>query len=339
MQDMPTLGSSRRRRPGGAVASAVAVVALIGLFWWRHHTKKESPPPPPPARVEIASPSPTPSPLGLKPSPVGDALAGTGMKRLHVVVEGPLETSIVKEIGAEVGRPLTQVLVRTLVWWVAVPNDLRKGDTLEALYSGAGDELRLETIRFQSGKLGRTMQAYRFQAEGDRFARFYTSDGKELELRLAEPPLDDYEQVTSLLRDGRGHQGVDFKTPLGTPVKAPFDGVVQKINWHWKMNGNSVQLKESGGRHRTALFLHLSELPKETRPGVHVSRGQAFAKSGNTGHSFAPHLHYQLMSADGKLLDPFADPQASRRSLPAESRTAFDAAMKRLDNLLGATGL
>src|SRR5262249_21511661 len=160
----------------------------------------------------------------------------------------------------------------------------------------------------------------------------YAPDGRELELRLADAPLDDYEQVTSLLRDGRGHQGVDFKTPLGSPVKAPFDGTVSRVNWHWKMNGNSVELKETAGKHRTALFLHLSEL--QTRAGASLSHGQVFARSGNTGHSFAPHLHYQLMSADGKLLDPFADPQAVHRPLSAEARAGFDAACQRLDGLL-----
>ena len=257
------------------------------------------------------------------------------MRRLHAVIEGPLETSIVRQIGAEVGRPLTQVLVRSLVWWVTVPNELRKGDVVDAIYVGEGDALHLEALRFVSGKLGRTLAAYRFQPDGERFARFYTIDGRELELRLADAPIDDYEQVTSLLRDGRGHQGVDFKTPLGSPVKAPFDATVNRVNWKWKMNGNSVEIKETNGRHRTALFLHLSELPPATRAGAHLTRGQAFARSGNTGHSFAPHLHYQLQSADGKLLDPFAD--SSGRAPPAadpEARASFDALVKRLDGLL-----
>ncbi len=197
---------------------------------------------------------------------------------------------------------------------------------------------------FQSEKLGRTLAAYRYQPDGERFARLFDSDGpngngsgvRELELRLADAPLDDYEQVTSLLRDGRGHRGVDFKTPLGSPVKAPFDGVISRVNWGWKMNGNSVELKESGGRHRTALFLHLSELPGETRAGRTLTRGQSFARSGNTGHSFAPHLHFQLMTSDGKLLDPFADPQAAHRLLRPESHASFTAARKRLDGLLDA---
>jgi murein DD-endopeptidase MepM/ murein hydrolase activator NlpD len=342
--DMPTLGSSSRRGPARGLILGAAVVALVLIiWWWRHRSRPPTPPPPPAAaasngaagNASAATPSPTPSPAAdARPSPSDDGLAGTGLKRLHAVVEGPLETSIVRQIGAEVGRPLTQVVVRALVWWVAVPNDLRKGDVIDALYAGDGDTLHLEALRFQSGKLSRTLTAWRFQPEGDRFARLYGGDARELELRLSDPPLDDYEQVTSLLRDGRGHQGVDFKTPLGSTVKAPFDGTIERVNWNWKMNGNSVELRESGGRHRVALFLHLSPLPKETHAGVHVSRGQAFAKSGNTGHSFAPHLHFQLMSSDGKLLDPFADPEATHRALGTDSRAAFDAAVKRFSELL-----
>ena len=344
MRDMPTLGKSSRRGPTRSVVIAVLVVLSLGVIYWRRRAHKSRPPTvvaTAPVAVAPPRPSPTAAPERPRPSPApsDDPLAGTGLKRLHAVVEGPLETSIVKETGAEIGRPLTQVLVRALVWWVAVPNDLRKGDVIDALYSVTGNEpdgIHLEAVRFTSEKYGKTLRAYRFQADGDRFPRLYTPDARELELRLSDAPLDDYEQVTSLLRDGRGHQGVDFKTPLGSPVKAPFDGVVARTNWNWRMNGNSVELKESGGRHRTAIFLHLSELLPETRAGAHIARGQAFAKSGNTGHSFAPHLHYQLEAEGGKLLDPFNDPQATHRPLPAEAKAAFEAGEKRLDTLLDA---
>src|SRR2546430_2174496 len=126
MQDMPTLGKSSRRGPAPSLMIAgIVVVAAAGVFWWRHRAHPTAPPPPPPS-VAVDSPSPTPSPPPA-PSPIEDILAGTGLKRLHAVVEGPLETSIVRQVGAEVGRPLTQVVVRALVWWLSVPGDLRKG--------------------------------------------------------------------------------------------------------------------------------------------------------------------------------------------------------------------
>jgi murein DD-endopeptidase len=204
---------------------------------------------------------------------------------------------------------------------------------LEALYEErAGEDPVIHAVRYKSTKNGRTYKAYRFKPADSQWPRFYTPDGAELELRLAHAPLDDYEQVTSLLRDGRGHKGVDFKTPLGSPVHAPFDAVVVRKNWNWKGNGNSIELRESGGHGWTALFLHLSE-PSPLASGAHVSRGEVVAKSGNTGHSFAPHLHYQLMAGE-KVLDPFAVQETSRKKLPEKEKAAFATEMARLDHLL-----
>jgi murein DD-endopeptidase MepM/ murein hydrolase activator NlpD len=242
------------------------------------------------------------------------------------------------------------------VWWIEVPADLRKGDTVDVLYrigeaSGASrgaspeavpravagsinDEPALVALRFHSGKAGKTFRAYRYKAAGAPFARWFEPDGNELELRLKDAPVDEYDQVTSLLRDGRGHKGVDFKTPAGTPVKATFDGTIERRTWSFRTNGNSLEVRESDGPHRSALYLHLSELPKEAGVGAKVQKGQVIAQSGNTGHSFAPHLHYQLMSASGVVLDPFSAQPTERRSLAAAEKTAFTAEVQRLDSLL-----
>ena len=53
----------------------------------------------------------------------------------------------------------------------------------------------------------------------------------------------------------------------------------------------------------------------------------------NTGHSFAPHLHYQLM-AGTKVLDPFAVQETHRKKLPESAKAAFTAEVARLDKLL-----
>jgi len=215
-----------------------------------------------------------------------------------------------------------------------VPQDLVKNDTLSVVYeTRAGQEPLVHAVRFTSGKLGKTVEAYRYQPKGAPFARFFQADGSELEERLADAPLDSYEQITSLLRDGRRHKGVDFKTPVGTPVRATFDGVITRKNWNFRGNGNSLEIEESGGQHRTALFLHLSELPKSVQPGQRVKKGDVIAQSGNSGHSFAPHLHYQLMRGD-TVLDPFDSHATTRASLAATERPAFDQAMARLKSRL-----
>ena len=105
----------------------------------------------------------------------------------------------------------------------------------------------------------------------------------------------------------------------------------------FRANGNCVELRERGGDGRSVYFLHLSELPAELAVGMNVEKGQVVARSGNTGHSFAPHLHYQLMSAKGVVLDPFTGP-TYRRALPDADRPRFDAEMRGLDALLPPDG-
>lgn len=359
MPELPTLGPKEpKKSPLGQVflIAVVAGVAAGGGYWFARRgvpAPAGSSPVAPSGAVALAQPSPAPSddlgkgaaerppsspPPAAEPAPAADPeqpLRQAGLRHASVRVDGPLETTLVGAVGAEVGPSLTQVITRTLVWWIDVPGDLLKGDTLDVLFEErVGEEPVVHAVRFRSGKNDRTYQVYRFKAAGDEFARFYAPDGEELELRLQDSPLDSYEQITSLLKDGRRHKGVDFKAPVGTPVKAPFSGTITRKNWNWRGNGNCIELTEAGGLRRKALFLHLSELPGSVRPGRRVAKGEVLAQSGNTGRSFAPHLHYQLMSASDRVLDPFDSHQTYRRSLPPEQKAALDAEIRRLDALM-----
>jgi murein DD-endopeptidase MepM/ murein hydrolase activator NlpD len=252
-----------------------------------------------------------------------------------VVVNGPLETVLSQAAGPEIAPALTQVVTRALVWWVSVPADLRRGDKVELVYEERpGEEPLVYAVRFTSGKLSKAFRAYRFKGDGETVARYYQPGGDELELRLTPSPLDDYEQITSLIRDGRRHKGVDFRTPVGTPVKATFSGTITRRNWNWRSNGNCLEVTESAAPHRKAIFLHMSELPKTMAMGSPVARGSLVGSSGNSGHSFAPHLHYQLMSAADEVLDPF-DGATVRRQLPPAQKAALDSEIHRLDGLMG----
>ncbi len=338
MSALPTLGEAPKRSVvGPAVAAAVLVAALTGgVLYFRARSAPSSDP------VSAALPAADAGPVALPPPPPPptpeEQLKKAGLKRLSIRINGPLETGVIGGAGHETGPALTQVLTRTLVWWVHVPGDLVRGDTLDALYQERpGDEPVVHAVRFTSQKHDKTYAAYRFKAGGDTFSRFYGPLGDELELRLADAPVDGYDQITSLLKDGRRHKGVDFKTPVGTPVKATFDGTVSRKLWSFRGNGNCFQVTEAGGQHRSALYLHLSELPEDLKVGRKVKKGEVLASSGNTGHSFAPHLHYQLVSAGGAVLDPFESQPSSHRALEASQLPAFEAEERRLDGLMPAT--
>jgi murein DD-endopeptidase MepM/ murein hydrolase activator NlpD len=318
-------------QPGGATGSA-AVAQVEG-------TQTAGPLPAP-----VVQPFGTAQPLGGSPSAGPATPAAPGVHRLAVKLRGPLEESVADALPpaerASAGE-LTQLVNRLLVWNIQVAREGRPGDQLDLVYEsaapGQGDMAVIDAVRYTSQKMGRTFAAYRYKAPSSAFARYYQADGSELEERLVDAPVREYEQVTSLLRDGRHHKGVDFKTPVGTPVYAPFAGEVVRRTWHFAANGNCLEIADpASGRH--ALFLHLESVSNAMQPGRKIQKGEQLALSGNSGHSTAPHLHYQLESASGSILDPFAVQATRRAALEAGDRPAFEVEKKRLEALFGPAG-
>lgn len=102
-------------------------------------------------------------------------------------------------------------------------------------------------------------------------------------------------RIHPIARVRRMHDGLDFVIPVGTPVYATADGVVEFSGTKGGY-GNCVVLKHEKSGYGT-LYGHLSKL--SVSQGQAVKRGQVIAYSGNTGSSTGPHLHYEVQSADG----------------------------------------
>ncbi|GAB4237115.1 MAG: hypothetical protein Tsb0034_12070 [Ekhidna sp.] len=89
------------------------------------------------------------------------------------------------------------------------------------------------------------------------------------------------------------HKGIDFATPIGNPVIATADGVIQNAGTDGR-HGKRIVIKH--GHTYVTSYSHLSEL--EVKEGQKVSKGEQIGLSGNTGASTAPHLHYEVMKND-----------------------------------------
>jgi len=86
----------------------------------------------------------------------------------------------------------------------------------------------------------------------------------------------------------KGHNGVDFACPTGTPVYACHDGVIQ-FSGIDSVRSLTVCVDSTDGTLRT-LYCHLSE--SKVKLGQVVTRGELIALSGNTGSfTTGPHLH------------------------------------------------
>lgn len=94
------------------------------------------------------------------------------------------------------------------------------------------------------------------------------------------------------------HQGIDINLSVGSSVVATGNGIVAFAG-NKNGYGNVVEIDHGFGYH--SVYAHLSEILVNS--GKKVKRGELIAKSGNTGLSTGPHLHYEI-SFNGEKINP-----------------------------------
>lgn len=109
-------------------------------------------------------------------------------------------------------------------------------------------------------------------------------------------------RVHPTLHTQKMHEGVDLPAPVGTPVYAPVDGVVTRIDRdgidRGVVNGNCVHMQGEG---YGMAFLHLSRV--DVAVGDRVVQGEQLGLVGTTGRSTGPHLHFQV-TVSGQTVNP-----------------------------------
>jgi len=99
-------------------------------------------------------------------------------------------------------------------------------------------------------------------------------------------------------RWGRLHSGIDIGVPEGTPIHAAAAGTVVLAAWTGGY-GNYTCIDHGGGL--ATCYAHQSAYAVSA--GAHVSQGQVIGYVGSTGHSFGPHLHFEVR-LNGVPVDP-----------------------------------
>jgi murein DD-endopeptidase MepM/ murein hydrolase activator NlpD len=97
------------------------------------------------------------------------------------------------------------------------------------------------------------------------------------------------------------HTGIDFAAPIGTPVYATGDGVIEKADNMEEGYGNHVVINHGFGYE--TLYGHLSRIACTV--GEKVKRGQIIGYVGSTGLSTGDHLHYEVIK-NGVKVNPIS---------------------------------
>lgn len=114
------------------------------------------------------------------------------------------------------------------------------------------------------------------------------------------------------------HLGLDFAAPPGSDVVAPAPGIVTLADPDLYYEGGTIFLDHGHGL--VSIFMHLSEVG--VTPGQQVAAGEMIGKSGDTGRSSGPHLHWGVKwrnpASTDRDGDVYIDPGLLLDHLPAE---------------------
>jgi hypothetical protein len=86
------------------------------------------------------------------------------------------------------------------------------------------------------------------------------------------------------------HPGIDFSAPIGTPIYATADGVVDRLNVSFSGYGKTIEVDHGFGYR--SRYAHMNGFA--VSKGQKVKLGELIGYVGNTGLSTAPHLHYEV---------------------------------------------
>ncbi|MDP2641942.1 MAG: peptidoglycan DD-metalloendopeptidase family protein [bacterium] len=121
--------------------------------------------------------------------------------------------------------------------------------------------------------------------------------------------------------NGKGHNGIDFRASMGTPVKSMLAGTVEGTGNTDEMNaqlrrerkpicgsyGRWILVKHNNGL--SSVYAHLSS--SIVKAGQNVKTGEVIGYSGGTpgvngsGYSTGPHLHVGLFASQGVQISQF----------------------------------
>lgn len=205
---------------------------------------------------------------------------------------------------------LTAKLVTLFEWDFDFAADSLPGDRFRLLVEKryAGDTFvgYGSILIAQYGSVGRAALTSVAFEDADGQIAYYDRSGRSVKKMFLRAPLD-FTRITSGFSHARHHPilgglhphlAVDYGAPVGTPVRAVADGVVEAAG---RNGGYGLSITVRHARGYSTMYNHLSRI--EIRRGERVRQREVIGRVGSTGLSTGPHLDYRV-SKNGAFVNP-----------------------------------
>jgi murein DD-endopeptidase MepM/ murein hydrolase activator NlpD len=125
-------------------------------------------------------------------------------------------------------------------------------------------------------------------------------------LPITRAKLFRIDRTSSPAHIGKLENAVDLLAPNGTPVLAAADGVVTFVNTSSTLGGADISYWNYSNfivimhdNYEYTRYDHLEQGSSKVIVGQQVSAGEEIARTGMTGYTYTPHLHFQVFELNG----------------------------------------
>ena len=215
--------------------------------------------------------------------------------------------------GSQIPDSVVNQIIEMFSTSIDFRSDLKRGDRFNVVYETFWlDGEMVRTGRILAGEFvnrGVAYQSVWYEDPVTHQGGYYSLDGKALKKAFLKSPVA-FNRISSgfsmrvhpVFGTWKKHEGVDMAAPLGTPIKASGDGVVDFVGTQ-NGYGNFVVLKH-WSNYSTA-YGHMSRFAAGLHRGQKVAQGDVIGYVGTTGWATGPHLHYEFRIG-GHATDPMA---------------------------------
>ncbi len=236
------------------------------------------------------------------------------------------------EDGLKAGLPLAILAdaIRLYSFDLDFQRDIKKDTKFEVLYEILVNAKR-KNIEYGNIKYinliieNKDLEYYIFKTD-DGFYDYFNKEGKNVKKSLLKTPIDGAKLSSNFgMRKhpisgyNKLHKGVDFAAPIGTPIYAGGNGVVEYVGYNGGY-GKYIRIRHNN-EYKTA-YAHLSNYKKGIYKGQRVNQGEVIGYVGSTGNSTGPHLHYEIILKN-KQINPMKMKLPSGKILKGDELKRF----------------
>lgn len=184
---------------------------------------------------------------------------------------------------------------------------------------------------------------YRFTPEDTGLPEFFSRSGVAGEEFLLRDPVRGGEMSSGfgnrmhpITGEMLLHAGIDFRAPVGTPIRAAGSGLVTDMRYG-EGYGWFVRIRHERGYE--TVYAHMSGFAEKLTPGRTVMRGEVIGYVGSTGSSTGAHLHYEVLR-NGFYVNPETLALPTGRDISGNKAVlaAFEAQRDAIDAFRNETG-